>query len=72
MTYRSDTDPSFKTCNILKIQDVYEEQSILFLHKYEKIILPTSFQNVLRHNYDIHPYMRTRRSSNIYTDIPKK
>ena len=59
------TDPLFKTNRILRIQDVYEFQSILFRSKYETNTLSASF-NLFTHNFDIHPNELTRQSSNVY------
>jgi hypothetical protein len=70
-TYRAHTDPLFKTCKILKLQDIYELQSILFMQSYETNTLPASFNNMFKHNSDIHPHIQTRQSSNIYTSTPK-
>ena len=56
---------------ILKITDVYEQQSIHFVNDYETNKPPCHSKNMLRHNYDIHPQMHRRRASNIYTDIPR-
>jgi len=60
-THRSHIDPLFKTCKMLKLSDVYEQLSILFVYDYETNM---SYKNMFRHNYDIH-------RSNIYTDIPR-
>ena len=57
MTHRSHTDPLFNTCKILKISEVYEQQSNLFVYGYETNKLPMSFKNIFRHKYDIHPQM---------------
>ena len=70
-TYRAHTDPLFKTCKILKLQDIYALQSILFMQSYETNTLPASFDNMFKHNSDIHPHIHTRQSSNIYINTPK-
>ena len=71
MSYRAHTDPLFKTTKILKLQDVYELHATLFMSKYEANTLPASFTNMFTHNFDIHPHIHTRQSSNIYTNKPK-
>jgi len=71
MAHRSHTDPLFKTCKIIKISDVYEQQFIIFVYVYETNKFPMPFKNMFRHNYDIRPQMHTRRASNIYTDISR-
>ena len=51
MPHIAHTDPLFKSNIILKIQDVYELQSILFMSKYERNTLPASINNKFTHNY---------------------
>ena len=58
MVQRSHTDP-FKTCKILNISDVYEQQTILFVYDYETNKLPMPFKNLFRHNYEVQPKMHT-------------
>jgi hypothetical protein len=43
----------------------------LFMQSYETNTLPASFNNMFKHNSDIHPHIQTRQSSNIYTSTPK-
>ena len=44
-TYRAHTDPLFKQNNILKVSDIYQLNSYLFIHDYQAKKLPVSFDN---------------------------
>ena len=49
--YNSHTDPLFRHNNILKIRDLYQFQSALFVHDYKQNTLPRSFRNYfITHN----------------------
>ena len=38
-SYNSHAEPLFKTYNILKLQDQYEYETLLFMHKYNRDVL---------------------------------
>ena len=59
MPYIAHTYLLYKTNKILKMQDLYELQSIIFMTNYERNTLPASFNNMYTHNFDIHPHIRT-------------
>ena len=69
MPYIAHTYLLYKTNKILKMQDLYELQSIIFMTNYERNTLPASFNNMYTHNFDNHPHIHT---SNIYLNRQKK
>ena len=58
--------PLFKTSKILKANDLYAQQALLFMINYEKKNLPDSFTNMFVHNRDI-CLNTTRESTHINT-----
>ena len=59
--------PLFKTSKILKANDLYAQQALLFMINYEKKNLPDSFTNMFVHNRDICLNTTTRESTHINT-----
>ena len=53
----SHTDPLFNKSQIIKLTDVYEYESVLFMHEFVENNLPHSFYDVFRNNRDVqkHP-----------------
>jgi hypothetical protein len=68
-SYNSHTDPLFKTSNILKIRDLFEYQSILFMFDYLHNSLPMSFDKMFFRNSEF-PNARCTRQSNLF-NIPR-
>ncbi len=62
--YNSHTDPKFKKSRILKIPDLYEYKSVLFIHDYLLNKLPNSFEGIFPKNQDM-PNSRETRQSNL-------
>ena len=63
--YNSHTDPLFKSSNILKLPDLLELQSLLFMHDFKNNKLPLSFQNMFETNENL-PNSRQTRQSELY------
>jgi len=68
-SYNSHTDPLFKTSNILKIRDLFEYLSIIFMFDYLHNSLPTSFEKMFLRNSEL-PNARCTRQSNLF-NIPR-
>jgi hypothetical protein len=66
--YNSHTEPWFKSSGILKVKDLYESQVALFMHDYVCKKLPSSFDNTLKHNYEIQEVHQTRQSNLIFIE----
>ena len=64
--YNSHTDPIFKRLNILKVEDLYEYEVALFMHKYCNKCLPKSFDNCFKFNYDIQNTDRVSRQKHLF------
>ena len=62
-SYNSHTEPLFKSSNVLKFNDQYNHEVILFIHSYMNNKLPRSFDGIFRCNRDI-PNNRITRQSN--------
>jgi hypothetical protein len=62
--YNSHTDPLFKSSNILKLNDLYEHQVILFMFDYLSNKLPISFVNTFVLNRNM-PNSRLTRQSDL-------
>jgi hypothetical protein len=62
--YNSHTDPLFKSSNILKLNDLYEHQVILFMFDYLSNKLPISFANTFVLNRNM-PNSRLTRQSDL-------
>ena len=69
--YRSHTDPYFKESKILRVQDLYELQTLIFMHDYQNNKLPSSFKNYYSYNNDIHPNRITRQSTLFHKNKPR-
>ena len=67
--YNSQTDPKFRKLNILKLNDLFEYQSLICMHDYLSGKLPISFDGEFPHNRDIMNYKCTRQSELLY--VPK-
>ena len=53
-SYRSHTDPLFKKCQLLKLEDLYTLQVALFMHDYKYDRLPPSFTDIFQKNTFLH------------------
>ena len=51
--YNSHTDPLFNKSQILKLTDMYEYESVLFMYDFVENNLPHSFGDVFRYNRDV-------------------
>ena len=60
--YNGHTEPLFKSSGILKLTDLYEHQTVLFMYDYYTHRLPPSFSSVFRFNYEIQVARPTRQS----------
>ena len=67
--YNSHTDPKFKKQGILKLNDLFEYQSILFMYDYMSGNLPRSFVGTFPLNQDLQQAHTTRQSDLLY--IPR-
>ena len=67
--YNSHTEPLFRKCEILKIEDQYEHQTSLFMYDFVNNLLPKSFENSFKLNIELIPDRTTRQS--ILFFIPK-
>lgn len=63
-SYRSHTDPIYKSLEILKVQDLYELNVLLFMHDYKFNKLPVSFAD--NFNLNSESLCRVTRQSNLY------
>ena len=64
--YNSHTDPLFNKSQILKLTDLYEYESVLFMYDFVENNLPRSFGDVFRYNRDVQNIRRTRQSDMIH------
>ena len=60
--YRAHTEPLFKCCKILKLEDHYKLQNILFAYDFKHGLLPSSFHSFYNHPYQVR---NTRLVNNI-------
>ena len=68
--YRHHTEPLFKSLQILKLEDLYHLQILLFMNDLQNDNLPTSFRNFATLNINL--LNRTTRQSNLYhTSLPR-
>ena len=67
--YNSHTDPKFKKSRILRLNDLFEYQSLLFISDYLTNNLPNSFSGCFPTNSDINNTRITRQSHLLY--VPK-
>ncbi len=66
-SYNSHTDPLFKKSLILKLEDEYNYQVIIFMHNFVMGKLPLSFSSTFKFNYN-QMDRETRQSSLLYID----
>ena len=64
--YNSHTDPLFNKSQILKLTDLYEYESVIFMYDFVENNLPRSFSDVFRYNRDVQNIRRTRQSDMIH------
>jgi len=62
--YNGHTDHLFKTSRILKLNDLFEHQALLFIFDYKTDKLPLSFENTFHFNRD-HLVLRPTRQADI-------
>ena len=67
-SFKSHTDPLFKSSNILKLPDLYECQVSMFMHDFRLNKLPSSFSNVYQLNSDNQGARPTRQSELFYIE----
>ena len=63
--YNSHTDPLFKASGILKLNDLYEYQCLMFMFDYIACKLPISFSGIFKYNRD-NPDSRLTRQSDMF------
>lgn len=61
--YKAHTEPLFKKMNILKLEDQYTLEVLIFMFKYMHNQLPISFNNIFKLNRDVQANYQTRQSS---------
>ena len=66
--YNSRTDPLFKSCGILKLEDLYLQQSLLFVFDFLSNNLPVSFTDMFKFNRDMPDARITRQSDLLHID----
>ncbi len=64
--YNSHTEPKFRKSGILKIDDIFEYESLLFVYDYLTNNLPISFQGIFPLNSDMPNSRETRQSNFLY------
>ena len=68
--YLASTDPIFCRLKTLKITDIYNLQTAIFMYKFSNNLLPLSFRSFFEYNKNIHTYP-TRHSSDFHLVNPK-
>ena len=58
----SHTDPLFKQSGILKVNDLYKREVLLFIHDFIHTKLPVSFRDVFTFNRDVNEVYENRQS----------
>ncbi len=66
VSYNSHTDPLFRESSVLKIADLYELSTLMFMHKFKMNKLPRSFNNIHRENRESQTARPTRQSEHLY------
>ena len=66
--YNSHTDPLFKSSKILKLNDLYESQVVVFMQHFLHHKLPKSFDNSFKLNCDVQLSHQTRQSDLFYIE----
>ena len=69
--YNSHTDILFKQSKILKLNLLYEYEVGLFMFKYDRKLLPTSFSNVFQYQWEVNRTHTTRNINRMVTPKPK-
>ena len=64
--YNSHTEPLFKSCQIFKLNDLYEFNVCLFMQDFKLKKLPRSFDDIFQFNNEIQNDIVTRQSSLFY------
>ncbi len=67
-SYNSHTEPIFQKYNILKLHDLYEYETLLFMYGFANANLPRSFDNICKYNCDMVTGYKTRQSNMIQID----
>ena len=67
-SYNSHTEPLFKISNILKLNDLYKYEVILFMHSYVMGTLPQSFSNIFKYNHEGQGTLLTRQSNLLHIE----
>ena len=52
-SYNSHTEPLFNQIQYLKLRDLYEYETLLFMHGFANGNLPSSFDNVFKYSRDV-------------------
>jgi hypothetical protein len=66
--YNSHTEPLFKQSHILKLKDLYEYQSSLFMYDFTTNRLPPSFENTFKYNHEIQETRLTRQANLLHVE----
>jgi len=66
--YNSHTEPLLKNLNILNVNDLYEFEILIFMHKFIHHKLPKSFSNIFTFNHEIRGDRPTRQSSLLHQE----
>ena len=69
-SYLCHTKPLFEKCNTLNVFELYQKELCIFMYKYNKGLLPKSFDNVFKDMKGIHKY-DTRHKDNYCYEIHK-
>ncbi len=64
--FNSHTEPKFRKSGILKLNDLFEYESLMFMQNYLRNNLPYSFQGVFPLNSDMPNSRITRQSNKLY------
>ena len=66
--YNSHTDPLFKSCGILKLEDLYLQQSLLFVFDFLSSNLPVSFTDMFKFNRNMPDARLTKQFDLLHID----
>ena len=66
--YNSHTEPLFKTSEILKLKDLHEYQSLIFMKDYFSNRLPQSFDNSFPYNREVQSTRVTRQANLLHVE----
>ena len=64
--FNSHTEPLFKSCEILKVADLFTYQAAMFMYDFTHGKLPLSFNKTFIYNHEIHRQLQTRQSNMVY------